>query len=188
MRKRAALTALGAVVMLVAFWFAAWSPVNHQLSKAHRNLSNAEARQAQLRSQLTVLRAEYKKLPTYEADLLALEEAVPADPSVASIFDQLNSAAVASGVTLPSISPSTTPPGSTPTATTSGSKAGPPPLQISLTADGQYPQILGFLNRLDSSPRLFVINDITLSPSGNGGAMGASLQIDAFYQKGSASQ
>ncbi|HLI24728.1 MAG TPA: type II secretion system protein GspM [Acidimicrobiales bacterium] len=187
MRKRAVLTALGALVMVVVFWFAAWSPATRQLSRAHDHLAKAESQQVQLRDQLTTLRAEYKQLPQYEADLQALEAAVPADPSVASIFDQLTSAAAASGVSLPSVSPSQ-PATGTPSASTSAAKGGPADVEVSMAVDGQYGQILNFITRLDSSPRLFVVDDVTLAAGAKGGAMAASLQVQAFYADGGASQ
>lgn len=183
MTRRLVLAVAGVgLVLLVAFWFLAWKPTSHQLKSAHGRLTQAQSLQTTLRAQVAGLESARKKESTYRSELSALKAAIPSSPSIAGIVDQLSQDASASGVSLPSLAPSlanSNPAASSPSAKTKGPAVST--VQLGLSVDGTYPQIVNFVNRLNSSPRLFVVKQVSMSAGTGNHAMAASLQVDAFY-------
>jgi Tfp pilus assembly protein PilO len=187
MRRRVIIAAVAAIAMIAGFWLAAWSPANRHLAKAHSQLAQAQSLQNDLRQSLLTLQAEQKQVPALRVQLTQLQRAVPSTESMDTIFDQLNSLAAQSGVKIPSVAPSVagtstggvvTSHGSTaPTKTASGAQA----IQLSINVTGTYSQMLNFINRLNSSPRLFVVDALQVS---GGTTMSATIQGRAFYTGG----
>lgn len=178
-RRLVVVTAAVSVVLIAAFWFAAWRPTSHQLAAAHKRLSDAQSLQVQLRSQVSELRSEQKNVSSYESELKALQAAVPANASLDTIIDQLTAAAAASGVTLPAVDPSQA---ANPTASPQkGQKYTVSSLALDITAQGTYPELLKFINLLDSAPRLFVVDNLAMTSGAGAQGISANLSIRAFY-------
>ncbi|HWG74728.1 MAG TPA: type II secretion system protein GspM [Acidimicrobiales bacterium] len=182
-RRLVFVTGAVSVALIAAFWFAAWSPASQHLKSVHTQLATAQQDEAQLRTKVVTLTKAHRQLGTLRSELAALQAAVPTSPSLDTAVDQLASASAASGVTLPSVSAS--PPASdASSAAAPVSKAGgPQSITVGLSVVGGYAQTVAFVNRLEASPRLFVVDGVTLSPGGGGGggAVTATVNTQMFY-------
>jgi Tfp pilus assembly protein PilO len=152
------LTGLGALVLVIIVFVAWISPEGSKLASLH-------AQQAQLDSQQTHLQTELDTLKSDKSHLAANCQAlskdlgeIPGTPSVDSFFSQVSALAVASG-------DPNTPNISVTQATTAAGGANP--VAVTFTLQGTYGQMSAFLKGLDSFPRLFTVNGITI----NGGAV-----------------
>jgi Tfp pilus assembly protein PilO len=181
---------LAALVLVVAWYLAAFSPQAHDLSKAHKAHNAAEQKISQLQGQVTQLNALKSQIPADQAALSVLDAAIPSSPQLDSTLRQLHAAAESSGVTLSQISPST-PTANTATSTqsstsstqgssssTSGSSA-PSSITLQMTADGSYPQITNFMTQLSSMPRTVVVTSLNIS--GTGSQLTAQITANIFY-------
>ena len=175
-RRLVLVTGAVTIALIAAFWFAAWSPATHQLKSVHAQLSAVRQDQTQLRSQVVTLNGEQRKIASLRAQLAALEAAVPPSPSLDTAVDQLSAAAAASGGALPSVTPSA------PTAAApAGKPGGPQSISVGLSVQGSYAQTVAFVNRLEASPRLFVVDGMTVSPAGARGAVTTTVNTRMFY-------
>lgn len=180
-RRLVVVTGAVTVVLLAAFWFGAWSPASRQLKAVHVQLATAHQDQAQLRDKVVTLTSAHRHIAALRSDLAALEAAVPSSPALDTAVDQLAAASAASGVTLPSVTPS--PPSSASSSAAPAAKAGgPQSITVGLNVVGGYAQTVAFVNRLEASPRLFVVDGVTLTPGGGvGGAVSATVNTQMFY-------
>ncbi|MBV8303583.1 MAG: type 4a pilus biogenesis protein PilO [Acidimicrobiia bacterium] len=178
--NRRLLIPLGVGLGVLILWFIAlYSPQSSALSDARKRSSEAAAQGATLRDQLTRLQQARRDLPLKQSELETLRVAIPDDPNLAQFILDANDAASKAGIDFLSITP--TPPstsgGVTTTPTTSaGAPAGgggaattPVPVHIGMTATGGYFQVLDFMNRLNSLPRIVVIDSVQMT-AGTGGS------------------
>lgn len=99
-------TAFLAVVILALAWFLA---INPTLAAASDLRSQAEATTASnemLELQVTKLKADFEKLPEYQAELAGLQVQIPTDAQLSAYLRQLDAIAVAHTVTLTTVAPS----------------------------------------------------------------------------------
>lgn len=163
MNRRLLLIAGGASVGLLLVWFLLlWSPKGKELSEAQARGEAAEVVAQQLESRLARLNATQERSTELVATLDRLRSAVPETPNLAQFILDTNDAALQSGVGFLSISPSPPQAPADPTA--------PAAIALSLTIDGGYFQVLDFVNRLDSLPRIVVIDSITVTPKSENGS------------------
>ncbi|MDA8063011.1 MAG: type 4a pilus biogenesis protein PilO [Actinomycetota bacterium] len=162
------------VVAAVAWWLLLWRPVGHKVSAARASETQAQATLTALRITLTELRLEETKVPAERRALHQLQLAVPASPELGPALSQLSGAAGATGAVISEISP--TPPSGS--ATTPGA---PVALPLSMSVSGSYGQLTGFVQRVESLPRLFVVSGLQFSTGGSKAPMQLSLQADMFY-------
>lgn len=151
--KNIAVAAL--VVLLVGMlWYrVVYSPMTSKASKAKTAAHDADAQAANLRQALNGANpgAKHKQTASDKTTLAAL----PKDPAEAAFFRSLEDLHVSSGATwevvtngLPSSS------GDFNTVT------------VSLTAQGTQDQVAAFMNGLSAMPRLFLVDNVTLGPTG----------------------
>jgi len=167
--NRRLLIPLGAGVLIVLLWFVAlWGPQGSALSSAKKRKSQAEAQGATLRDQLTRLQQARRDQPLKQSQLETLRVAIPDDPNLAQFILDANDAASRSGIDFLSITPSV------PTAPSSGSSASTVPgggsataipIRIGMTISGGYFQVLDFVNRLNTLPRIVVVDTLAISGS-----------------------
>lgn len=174
-------TAIGVVLVLI-WWFVLWSPRQHAYSQAQAALQSESAQVQQLQAQLSQLRSQQAR--SGQAALLgrlATEQAaIPAQPDLAQLILQINTAAQDAGVNFLAISPSE-PTASTGAAPGASASASVYPITMTLSITGGYYQVLDFVNRLDALPRLLVISTFGVSPNGGQGAeLSVSLTMKAF--------
>ena len=156
-------TGIAALLVLLVWYVVLWSPRNRAYHKAQNQAETAQSQLSELQAQLGRLQADNRQRPQLEAELARLHSAVPSTPQLAQIFLQIDNAALQSGVTLTSISPS--PPVATAPSTGAPTSTGTPPpsISVSLALNGGYYQILDFIDRLDALPRLIVLSTVTIS-------------------------
>jgi Tfp pilus assembly protein PilO len=168
-RDRTVVVVLAVAAVLAAVWFGVVSPRRADLGQLRQQDAQARTQRDTAVSQAAAGLAAKK---TYAANLTALAKlgkAVPATDDTASLLYQLQDAAGHAKVTLTAVTPGGTAPGATPTAPvpvtpapgtaapTAGAAApaatAAPAAQtipISLTFQGSYADLQGFLRRIES--------------------------------------
>lgn len=163
----------GAFVVLViaaALWLLLLSP---RLSEAHKLSTQAE----QLQNANLQLQHEYKvavdqaaAAPQAAAEAQALFAKMPQTAELPAVLDQITRAAVDAGISSGSVSSLTTgiptPVSGTKNATTTEKSATGVQLarmEIGVTAEGQYPSVLGFLDNLQGLDRAMLVTSTQTS-------------------------
>ena len=182
-RKLAAVAGVGAVLVVVAWFFFLWKP---QTTKLHAIRAKEHTQQAQiglLHASLASLQQQKHNEGVEKEALGALTALVPSSPDLSAALRELSSAAASSHVKLTSVSPS--PPASYAGTTGTAAPAGAQPLPLTMAASGTYAQLKAFVVDLDRLPRLFVIQTIQIS-GGSAAPTAQPLQLtlsaDMFYQ------
>lgn len=171
--RRIPLIAVGAALVLIGIWyFSLWSPQVKNLQAAHKADAAAVLKVSQLQTQEGQLRSLVKQIPVDNARLEQLEAAFPNNPQLDQALSLIQQAAIASGVTVSSVS--------SPAAATSsaGSKAAEPSINLSLSVRGPSGQLTSFLAALTSLPRTVVVDSVSLS---SGADATATIQAKIFY-------
>lgn len=162
----------GAAVLVALVWyFLLWSPRSAAYNKAHSEVTESEAAIQSLQAQIQQLEAQAKAGSGASSARQSVETAaIPPQANLAQLINQINSAANSSGVVFVSITPSEP---AAPTGTSVVSTASV--INVAINATGGYYQLVDFINRLDSLPRLMVVNGVTMNPGGaSGGSAGGS--------------
>jgi len=179
---------LVALVLVVGWYLALFSPQSHDLSKAHKAHAAAQQKVSQLQGEVVQLNALKAQIPADKAALSVLQADVPNTPQLSATLRQLHAAAVNSGVLLSTLNPS--PPqmtsasssqksSSSSSSSSSSTSSGAPSITLTMTADGSYPQLTSFLTQLATMPRVVVVN--SLSISGSGSPLTAEITANIFY-------
>jgi type IV pilus assembly protein PilO len=174
MNRRAVLIAFGAAALLLVLWFLLlWGPQGGRLRAAEDRQTAAEAQNSALELRLSRLQASQERAPELMADLEELRRAVPDDPELAQFILDANEAASDSGVDFLSISPGV-PEQSDPLL--------PPVIRLAINVTGGYFEVLDYLDRLTNLPRVVVIDDLSLTPTGGdaGGELNVALTARMF--------
>lgn len=204
-RRAVALAGIGAVLLLLAWYFVLWSPRSSALDDARDRKDVAEQRNQQLEASIERLRKEQQNEPQRRANLERLRAAIPDQPNLAQFILDTNDAAVKAGIDFISIAP--TPPAApaavaAPTTTTTAPQAGsgvgagagagssssttagaPAEIKLTLQIAGGYFQVLDFLNRLGDMPRVVVVDGLNLTAD-QSARLTASVTARMFVQPG----
>jgi Tfp pilus assembly protein PilO len=188
-RKVLAIAAAACVAVAAAWYFFAWSPGQSAMNAAHTRKDAAEKQQADLTVKLSGLKAASKTLPDMKAKIAALKAAIPADSELDKVLATVNDAANGAGVNLTALSP--TPPagigkpaasagattgGAAAQSAASSSNTAVPTIGITMSAAGSYFQVVDFVNRLNNSPRLVVVDNVAFSAQGGNKDQNATVQ------------
>ncbi|MGH3599618.1 MAG: type 4a pilus biogenesis protein PilO [Pseudonocardiaceae bacterium] len=169
MNRKIGLIAGALAVVLVAAWYLAlWKPTTRQLTSARHELVTAQNDRQQASRQRIALTNEQRRLPGEKAEAAALTAAVPPDPGIDTLIDQVNQVAAASGVALHSESQSLSSAAAPAATKSSGTASSLPSASLTFDVSGSYNQILDFVSRLQTTPR--VVKVTALSLGGGGGA------------------
>lgn len=174
MTRKIALVAVGASLTLFAAWFVLlWGPQGGDLADAQEREEVAAAANAELELRRDRLVAAQADAPVLQARVETLRVAIPDSPNLAQFILDANDAATASGVDFLSISPA--PPAA------SVEPGLPSSINLSISVDGGYFQVLDYLNRLDAMDRIVVVDTLGLTPTGgeDGGPVGLSVSVAA---------
>lgn len=174
MTRKYALIAAGASVAILVAWFVLlWGPQGGKLADADEREATALAANGELELRRDRLVAAQVDVPALQAKVELLRVAVPDSPDLAQFILNANDAASASGVDFLSISP--TPPAA------SIDPALPAAVNLAISVDGGYFQVLDYLNRLDDMDRIVVVDTLGLTPTGGeeGGPTGLSVSVSA---------
>jgi hypothetical protein len=61
-------------------------------------------------------------------------------------------------------------------------------MQISANFEGQYPDLIHFINLLDKSDRLLIIESLNATPQQSGGRLNVNLKLDTFVREDGSAQ
>ena len=155
--RRIMLGAGAALVVLVLAWYMLlWGPQGGRADDADARRDVAAGTNMQLEANVARLQAGQAALPGLQADLETLRTAVPDTPNLAQFILDANDAATASGVDFLAIAP--TPPAENPDPSL------PPEIDLNISVNGGYFQVMDYLNRLNDLPRLVVVDTVALTP------------------------
>ena len=175
MTRRSALIAVGAcLALLLAWYFLLWSPKGRDLAAASERIETAENLGDELEVRLARLQSSKERAPQLAATYDRLRTAVPDSPGLAQFILDANDAATKAGVDFLSITPSPPAPSTTPGVATE--------IKLALTVEGGYFQTLTYLDHLLELPRIVVLDNVQVTPKGEGGDLVISLLGRMFSQ------
>ncbi|MFV1989594.1 MAG: type 4a pilus biogenesis protein PilO [Acidimicrobiales bacterium] len=170
--------ALGALVIVGAWYILLWGPVNDDLEEAEDRSTAAAAQLTSLDTELNSLKEQDANRPQLQSELEALRAGVPATPDEAEIILSVRAAAEASGVEF--LDYNASPPAESVDGTLGE-------VRLELAGNGGYFQVLDFLNRINAEYRILVIDRISLNASSSEETFGPplltwQLSVRAFVQ------
>lgn len=194
-------TVFVALVIMAAAWFFAVSPMMSAAAEVRSEAEQTREMNEILDLKVEQLKADFARLPEYEAELAGIQLQIPTDAMLADYLRQLDQIAVAHSVALTTVTPSipqavvlatpvVTAPEPTPAEDTEGAAEsgeveappapvannGPPgftAIPFSLTVVGTYDNTLAFLNSLQTgTQRLFLVTSFTGTAQKQGDAGG----------------
>jgi len=167
MNRRSLLAVIGgALAIILVWWFAIYAPRRSATATANSERTAAEARGRDLEVTLARLRELDRNRPQTEADLRALNAAIPATPDLATFILSANEIASQAGVDFLSIAPS--PP--------AGAAAAGQPTSIGLSIQvrGDFFAVVDYLNRLEELERIVIVDTVSLAAQGGAAGAGAT--------------
>jgi len=182
--KQGRSSAMGALALIILIigggWFLKIAPQLNLISGIQKDQANVLATNVRSQLLLTKLKTDYQNIGNLKNELALLGRSVPANASISAFISELNSVANMHGATIKSILVSDAKPYSVNTRvpTDSGIKE-PPPLMddpkitgsnfviipIQITASGKYPDVLDFINSIQTGERLFLISSLSSAGS-----------------------
>lgn len=132
------ITAVVAVVLIVAWYFLLFSPTKSKLSDLDQQVQSAQSALSVAKQEVVKLEAYKKTAPQSHAEIVRLGKMLPESEGIPGLIIELSKTADASGVSVTSITRGTTTPGS--------------PFgiqQLSLQVSGRYFDVEDFLYRLE---------------------------------------
>jgi Tfp pilus assembly protein PilO len=189
-------TAVLVVLILLAGWFLLVTPKRSHAADLQTQATSAQIANASTQRQITALQAQQQKLPAAESQLSQFKVQIPANPQLPAFIRTLQSAAIASGVYLTSISPanptamtSTAPVAApAPTASASSSSGTPAPaptpqstvvaglnsgvydIEAQIVVAGSYAGLEAFEHQLEGMQRSVLVHTIAITSCTNGGS------------------
>lgn len=165
----------GALVVALLLWVVLVSPQNSKLASLQAQSVTLVGQETALQAKLASLQSEGQKLSSNCADLQKISAQIPSvqtptdiNAQESSFESQFNDLAATSGVTLAQFSGFAPAGASAASAqpTTGGSSttpAGVTAVPTTLTVQGNFAQMTAFVQGLDTFPRLFIIQKLTLA-------------------------
>lgn len=157
-RIQAFLAVLVALLLILIFWFALWSPAQEDLEALEVSIEDEENIQAQLRATISDLQEVRQDAPAAEARLAAARSVVTGNPALPAALRQLQLAADESGLTLRAVS--------TARPTGVGDDLGLASINLAVQLEGTYFQTVDFLRRVEDpsiTPRAVLWNGVTVT-------------------------
>ena len=178
-RRLPILSAAAAIVLVVIWYVAMWSPQQKSIQKYHKANAAATQKAGELQAQASQLELLVRQIPADNAKLAKLEASLPDNPQFDQALNLLHQAAVQTGVTVTNVIPST-PAGATPGGASGGSSqtGGIPTISLTMSVQGTGQQTQAFLSALAALPRTVVVDKITL---GGGASSSISIAARIFY-------
>lgn len=155
---RRALLILIPLMLIVgaAFYFFVWSPVGLDIEDEEQQLATLVTEQRALDQRLQTLQRVNERLPEYDRANATMLLSLPETPQIDALTDELSLLATNSNVVWSQVSFST--PGDL-------AISGYRDVAISMSIEGQYFEVLGFLYGLSELDRLVRVDSINVSPS-----------------------
>ena len=158
MNRRVVLISVAACLLVTGAWYALlWSPQSGDLKQAHDRSAAALQKEHDLSAQLGGLQAAQKRMPEIKAQLDTLTASVPDAAQLDGVISTVQTAAAGAGVDIMALTP-------TPMGSGGAKTASPlPEIRVTMGVSGSYLQVVDFVNRLNTAPRLVVIDNFGLS-------------------------
>ncbi|MEA3076845.1 MAG: hypothetical protein QOF60_1753 [Actinomycetota bacterium] len=171
MKPKLILIGVGAALVLSIVWFMVlWSPQGKSLDQAKADKVAAEQRASELQVRLTHLKKLEANAAVLEAEKAKLATAIPATDELDKFILAVNDRAAKSGVSFVSVSP--VPPAA---AGPGASSSAPPAINLQIAVNGDYFQIMSFLEKLRDGERLVTVETFSLSKVGDGNQLTAAI-------------
>ena len=179
---------LGATVAIVAVvglgWTIGISPKLTETDAAMSNRASVDAQNASHEASLVTLRAQFADLEPLAAELVAMQQEVPATPNIENFIDEINGASARTGVTIGSITASeatawaesasdgaVAPPAPMADDPEDGSDTSPPAdatdgvytIAISMDVVGSADQLMDFADAIQTGRRYFLVNSVNFA-------------------------
>jgi Tfp pilus assembly protein PilO len=158
--KNVAVVALGVLLVLLLWYRMVYSSMANQATKSKQATQDAQLRVDALQHQLRQSTGDGANGQAKKASVDQLQHAIPVTPELSNFLRTTDKIRAASGVGFTSITPSA------PTAV-----GGAQTINLGIVVQGQYRQVLAYLDALMKTPRLVVIDTVGVT---GGGASGAS--------------
>lgn len=183
--SKARLTALGGslalLVLVLLGWFFVLSPQMSKAGEIKEQTASVEASNTKLMAQIKAAQEQEANLGEARSYAAALGARFPQTAAQADMFAQIKDAAARAGIpekNVTALTP-TVPQGGGPAGTATGGATVPQAgaakgvatLQVSLTVSGTQPQLIKFLTMLESMPRSYLIDTLSVGPSGESAKM-----------------
>lgn len=149
------LLAVGLVIVTAAWWFFFISPRNTSIDDANTALEDAKSQETVLQAQIATLRAVQDNELTFLFALGEMESSIPTDPELDAFFEDITFLADTTGVELATISTAVPVQVEDSTLFT---------VTVTLSFQGEYFEVLGFLYGLEDLERLVVVDTLSLTP------------------------
>ncbi len=174
-RKWSIGTAVIVVLLLVASWFLLIAPQRSEAADLNAQAGVVVADNEQLTVQIETLKAQQKQLPKWQAQLAAIQTALPASAALPGLIRDLSKAADKAGVELVSLAPASPTtlgdPNADPAAAVPATPGGTPVLvpgalagiDLQLAVSGGYFEIQQFVNNLERLDRVFLDLGVAIS-------------------------
>lgn len=190
-----ALTGLAVVVVLLAGWFLLVAPKRGEVADLREQTTAQEQRHQQVRTQLAMLKAQDADLPAQRARLAEIAAKLPDGTALPALVRSLTETADRSGVDIVSMTPGQPTAVTASSGSSSGSSAAGSSgtgssgtgssgtgssgtgsagagnagqlasIPVTLQVHGGYFQLEGFVHRLETLRRAFLVTGVTLAPS-----------------------
>ncbi len=155
-RNVVAVALLVALAITAGWWLFIMGPRNERIGQLEDQRIAARDRESTLRGQISRLREIADKEVSYLFALGQMEAAIPEDPDVAAFLEEVNFLADRTGVELISLNLAP------PTAPAEGQDLYE--INVSMSINGQYFEVLGFLYGLEAMERLARVDSVSLTP------------------------
>jgi len=170
--------AVAALVALLVGWLFVVSPQRARAADLGAQADQINGANTALVSQIAQLKRDFANLPASQAQLRTYSQRIPSVAAMSSLLRQLSTAAVASHVTITSISPASL------TSMMSSSSKGSTGLlasSVNITLTGHYAAVEAFLTRIEGLQRAMLVTGLSLSKatasSSSGGASGSGTTV-----------
>ena len=187
------ITAVVAVVLVVAWYFLLFSPKQRELSDLDQQVQSAQSELSIAQQEIVKLESYKKTAPQSRAEIVRLSKMLPAAEGVPGLIIELTKTAEASGVAVASIARGTTTPGS------------PFGIQtLTLQVRGRFFDVEDFLYRLEEyvafrnasfrvTGRLLQVTNLQVAPAstaqaGTSPELNVNVGINAYLWGGAATQ
>lgn len=93
------------LLISVASWFLLIGPKRAEAAELEKQTVDTQASNEQLEARIEQLKLQFAELPTRQAELAAIKQAMPEDPALPTLVRDLDAMATQTGVTLMSLAP-----------------------------------------------------------------------------------
>lgn len=168
-----------ALAVAAGGWFLLVSPKRGEAALLQEQTAVQQAQNAQLETQLEVLRSKAAGLPEQEADLAEVAAKIPPGPALPELLRALTAAGRAAGVELTAITPGSPVPVTPAGTTTEQAAAGLAAVPLTMLVSGDFYELEQFVAGLEDLPRALRVTGLTLTDAEQGGGRSLKTSIAA---------